>query len=209
MKNYISESAKHTNTLTKIVALTIVFFFVFYGFDLFFDRYDARSPIIFQSPIIKRYEDRLKVEPLTPTPTKSPTPKKPTKSKDDEVQGAVILPSTKTLTIDQTIADYIRSKDWDYSTAIRIAKSENFWNFSKSFDCKRAGGVNFDGTTDHGLWQINDIHIRSGAITLEDALDCFKSTDFAYKLYKGRGNTFNAWSAFLNGSYLAHNEVIN
>ena len=79
MKNYLKDGYKHTNTLTKIVALTIVFFFVFYAFDLFFDNFDARSPILFQWPVVKRYENRLKVEPL---PTRKPTPK-PTKPKTE------------------------------------------------------------------------------------------------------------------------------
>lgn len=125
---------------------------------------------------------------ITPTPT--PTPAKRS-----------LQPS------DEEIVAYIRSKDWDDSTAVRVAKSENFYNYSNSFDCTRQGALNSDGTRDHGLWQINDIHIRSGAITLEDTLDCQKSTDFAYRLYKGRGN-WSAWSAFNNGSYLAHADTL-
>lgn len=127
---------------------------------------------------------------ITPTPTPTPQPAKRS-----------LQPS------DEEIVAYIQSKDWDASTAVRIAKSENFYNYSKSFDCSRMGGVNNDGTRDYGLWQINDVHIRSGAITIEDALDCQKATDFAYRLYKGRGN-WSAWSAFNNGSYLAHADTL-
>ncbi len=125
---------------------------------------------------------------ITPTPTPKPA-KQSYKPSDEE------------------IVAYIQSKDWDASTAVRIAKSENFFNLTGSFDCTRQGGLNSDGTRDYGLWQINDIHIRSGAITIEDALDCQKATDFAYRLYKGRGN-WSAWSAFNNGSYLAHADTL-
>ena len=128
----------------------------------------------------------------TPTPTPKPSPK-PAK--------VSLKPS------DEEIVAYIQSKDWDASTAVRIAKSENFFNLTGSFNCTRQGGLNSDGTRDHGIFQINDIHIRSGAITLEDANDCYKSTDFAYRLYKGRGN-FTAWSAFNNLAYLNHSDSI-
>lgn len=191
MKNYIKKGALKMNTLTKII---IWAFFIVAGLYLtnkFFDSYRLRTPIILQSPIEKRYQ----------------VPSKPKKSQEGAKFGQ-ILALENTLTIDQTIADYIKSKDWDYSTAIKIAKSENAWNLTKSFDCKRIGGPNKDGTYDHGLWQINDIHIRSGSITLDDANDCFKSTDFAYKLYKGHNNSFVPWSAYNNGSYLNHNEVV-
>lgn len=125
------------------------------------------------------------------------------------VRAEEIPTPTPLVLTDRVIAEYIKTKPWPYSIAIRLAKSENFWNKTHSFDCRREGGLNSDGTRDHGLWQINDIHIRSGAITLEDTLDCFKATDFAYRLYVGRGNNFSAWSAFNNGSYLNHTETWN
>ena len=81
MNNFIKKQGRHTNTFTKIVAWTIVFFFIFYSADLFFDNYDARSPILFQSPIVKRSANRLSIEPLKPTPTKKPTPTSAPKEK--------------------------------------------------------------------------------------------------------------------------------
>lgn len=126
----------------------------------------------------------------TPIPTTTPEPTKPS---------------------DKLIADMIKSKNWDYSIAIRLAKSENFWNKTKSFDCARVGGINSDGSWDTGLFQINSIHARTLAKygwTLEDMKDCKKNIEFAYNhIYKSRG--WSAWSAYNNKSYLAHSESIN
>lgn len=108
---------------------------------------------------------------------------------------------------DEQIANYIGSKAWEYSIAIRLAKSENFYNERGHFKCDKLGGLNPNGTRDHGLWQINDIHIQSGAISLADANDCFKATDFAFGLYKAH-HGFTPWSAYKNGSYLGHDEKI-
>lgn len=159
------------------------------------ERYVSPVPKGRSAPVINNIEQDIKK--VTPTPT----PKKKTQGFDlvRDVQAA----ETDQVT-DQEIIEYIRSKDWDDDIAVALAKSENFWNLTKSFNCSRTGGLNKNGTRDHGLWQINDIHINSGAISLENANNCFKATDFAYGLYKGRGNNFSAWSAFNNGSYLNH-----
>lgn len=185
--------------------------------QFFFDNYRLQSPIVFRSLVVKKYTSPIPTTKVSPTPQISPTRVvtptkgiKPSPTPKKKVMIKEVQASETTLkTSDQQIADYIKSKDWDYSIAIRLAKSENFWNLTKSFDCARTGGLNKNGTRDHGLWQINDIHINSGAITLEDANDCYKATDFAYGLYKGRGNQWTAWSAFTNGSYLNHTEDIN
>lgn len=169
---------------------TGVFVMAGYGVKSFFDKYYIVSPV----------QDR-KVKLIIPTPT-------PTKAKQAVRVVEPVYASEPVTKTDLEIAQYIALKDWDYATAIRIAKSENFWNKTNSFDCTREGSLNSNGTRDHGLWQINDIHIQSGEITLEDTLDCFKSTDFAYRLYARRNNTFGAWSAYNNGSYLNHT-IIN
>lgn len=192
---------------------------VFVAITWFLGNYRLQSPVIFQSPFVSRYisplpdsktakpvvtplngsEDKAKEKVEETKASPSPTPR-PKRTLVPVVEAAEINPS------DREIAKYIASKDWDYSTAIRIAKSENAWNYTQSFDCTRRGGQNSNGTYDHGLWQINDIHIKSGAISLEDAYDCYKSTDFAYGLYKGRGN-WSAWYAYTNGSYLNHSVI--
>lgn len=154
--------------------------------------------------VINNTEPGIKV--ITPKPTATPTPKLKKRVQIDFVPNveAAETDQVSAQVTDQEIIAYIQSKDWDDEVAVALAKSENFWNLTKSFDCQRTGAQNKNGTRDHGLWQINDIHIKSGAITLEDANDCFKATDFAYGLYKGRNNTFGAWSAYLNKSYLNH-----
>ncbi len=202
MKKYYHNSIRHINSVTKILILAFLMLAGVYCLQKFFNYWNFQSPILlrFQLPVkrVYLYENKMMIEPLTPTPTRKEGPKK-----------SIILPSPTptpkkktSLTTDQTIADYIASKNWDYSTAIRLAKSENFWNLNKHFDCRRTN-VNKDGSIDRGIFQINSIHTD---ISPEDAFDCFKNIDYAYNLWKRQG--WYPWSAWLNGSYLAHNEII-
>jgi hypothetical protein len=182
-----------------------------YGVASFFNKYELQTPIVIRLP----YKEKEIIMPISETEFNKrmevketeEEPKKTSFIPKAEAKEAEVTRVKASTPSDYEIAKMIASYDWDYSTAIRIAKSENFWNLTKSFDCKRQGGVNNNGTRDHGLWQINDIHIKSGAITLEDALDCKKATAFAYGLYKGRGNQWTAWSAYNNGSYANHSVI--
>lgn len=140
---------------------------------------------------------------LTPTPTKV-APKK--RSLIPEV-----FASENSEMTDQQIADYIKGKDWDYSIAIRVAKSENSWNSTHSFNCSRVNTHNKDGSIDTGIFQINSIHTKE----IEDwyslpygevMKDCKRNIDFAYKLYSRNG--WGAWAAYNNGSYKGHTEEI-
>lgn len=112
------------------------------------------------------------------------------------------------LPTDEFVADLVRSYPWDYSTAIRLAKSENYYNLTKSFDCARTH-VNDDGSIDVGLFQINQIHsqrLSTLGMTMEDMKDCRKNADYAYNwVYKYSG--WNQWSAYLNGSYINHSVI--
>lgn len=196
----------------KYLAMAIAILLFAQLYHWFFQEYRLQSPIVIEvrSPITEKYvspiPSGITVMPLespkeaTESATLTPTPTPEKKALKIDIVPDVVAAEIPS---DTQIIDYICSKDWDCETAVAIAKSENFWNLTKSFDCSRTGGVNKNGTRDHGLWQINDIHITSGAITLEDAHNCYAATDFAYGLYKGRGN-FSAWSAYNNGSYLAH-----
>ena len=139
-------------------------------------------------------EDLSEVTP-TPSPTTTPVSHKLDISdlkKTDSASGVS----------DQEIKDYIRSKDWDDSIAIRVAKSENAWNLTRSFDCARVGYNNDKhNSRDRGIFQINDYwhpHFSD-----EQAFDCFENIDYAYEIYKSRGN-WSAWYAYSNGSYLNH-----
>lgn len=207
------------NMLVQKTILVILLLGLWTQFVVWFvARYEFQAPIKFQSPIRERHLKPVPDKPVpttrpelrgldvtpTATPTLTPT-KKPVKRTTEGEKGIVgKVYAAEHAPSDAEIIAYIESKDWDDKVAVALAKSENFWNLTKSFDCGRVGKMNSNGTYDTGLWQINSIHINSGAITLEDAKDCYKATDFAYGLYKGRGNTFNAWSAYKNGSYLNH-----
>lgn len=126
-------------------------------------------------------------------------------------QSGISVPPSKggaSQATDKEIAEYIKSKDWPYEDAIRIAKSENYWNLTKSFDCARTH-VNKNGSTDVGIFMINSIHekrLKKLGMTMEDMKDCKKNIDYAYEwLYKYQG--WNPWYAYLNGSYLSHSIV--
>lgn len=207
MKNYFERSARKMNTVTVIFILAFFILAIFYCGYKFSKYWEFQNPISIR-PLFKRvylYENYLKIEPLKPTPTISPTPtpKKSTKPQGSP-KNAPILKSSGSMSTDQTIADYISSKDWDYSVAIRLAKSENFYNFNKHFDCNRTN-VNKDGSIDRGIFMINSVH--DSQISPEDAFNCFKNIDFAYNLYKRSG--WSPWVAYTTGRYLAHSEDIN
>jgi len=109
---------------------------------------------------------------------------------------------------DEYVANLVKSYAWDYSIAIRLAKSENYYNLTGSFDCARTN-TNADGSYDVGLFQINSIHsqrLASLGLTMEDMKDCKKNADYAFHwvyTYSGWG----AWSAFNNLSYINHSVI--
>ena len=111
---------------------------------------------------------------------------------------------------DLDIARMIKAKSWPYSIAIRLAKSENYWNQNQRFECDKVGPINKDGSYDVGLFQINTVHIptlkRVYGWTMEDMKDCKKNITFAHDwLFAAQG--WNPWSAYNNGSYLNHSEI--
>ena len=179
------------------------------GVQWFNTNYQLRSP--FQSPIVRRVispipDDVESIKVVTPTPTKKPEPTKaPVKGK--KVSRVKNTPGHMS---DREIADYIKSKGWDYSVAIRLAKSENFWNLTRSFDCTRTNDANTNGSYDVGIFQINSIHLarlQELGMTMEDMKDCKKNIDFAYEwIYSYSG--WAPWSAYNNKSYLTHDEAI-
>ncbi len=59
---------------------------------------------------------------------------------------------------------------------------------------------NADGTLDWGYFQINTVHLKRPGVNLRDLLDCKKNIDFAYLLYRERGN-FTAWTTYNSGAY--------
>lgn len=63
--------------------------------------------------------------------------------------------------------------------------------YSESGLRSNAVGINRNGTNDVGVAQINSIH----GMSTEDRMDYKKNIDKAYKIYKSRGNNFDAWYA--------------
>jgi hypothetical protein len=104
-------------------------------------------------------------------------------------------------TQDQKIADYIKSKDWDYDTAIRVAKSENAYLSRGHFDCE-VTHKNNNGSIDYGLLQINSIHRVSVEAYFNEPFetamsDCFKNIDEAYRIWQDSG--WNPWVSYTGG----------
>ncbi len=59
---------------------------------------------------------------------------------------------------------------------------------------------NTNGTLDWGYFQVNTIHLKRPGLNLRDLLDCKANIDFAYQLYREKGD-FTPWSTFKNGAY--------
>jgi hypothetical protein len=189
---------KNKTLLIIIVAIFLSNIFT----AVFWNTYYVQIPwvISFRPLIVPR-----KVQtPLKKAPTSKVEPTNTLVS--DKVTVDVI--SQQTDMSDKEIAAYIKGKSWDYSIAIRLAKSENFWNLTQSFNCLRTH-TNTNGSIDVGIFQINSIHTSNLAklgMTMEDMKDCKKNIDYAYGMWKAQGG-FQAWSAFVNGSYKNHSEI--
>lgn len=84
--------------------------------------------------------------------------------------------------------------DWDVHVASAIMQAE-----SRCVADKNNAGLNYDGSVDYGLMQINSIHAdmvsNLGKLYIPEV-----NVGVAYKLYKAHGWT--AWSTYNNGSYL-------
>ena len=181
----------------------VVALFCLNGLNTFYAKYELyfRSPL--QNPLV--FHERILPMPtkmLTPTMVPSPSVV-PTKAPKKRSLVPVAYAAENQPT-SQEIADYIKSKSWSYEIALRVAKSENAWNRTKSFDCSRTH-TNNDGSIDRGIFQINSVHDKK--ISPEDALDCFKNIDYAHGMWSVQG--WGPWYAYKNGSYLTHDLSMN
>lgn len=78
----------------------------------------------------------------------------------------------------------------DCALALAVVHAEN-----GSMSCTKDNtGTNRNGTTDRGLWQLNDQYHPY-------IPDCFKNTDKAFEIYQSRGCKFTAWSAYNAGKH--------
>lgn len=97
------------------------------------------------------------------------------------------VPKLESLNTEAQICRIFRK---DCKVALAVSQAEN-----GTRECDRVSiKPNKDGTIDRGLWQLNSRY--HPFIT-----DCLENTKRAYEIYKSRGNSFSAWSAFNNGSY--------
>lgn len=77
-------------------------------------------------------------------------------------------------------------------TALAIVKCES------NFNVKAHNPHNKDGTTDGGLWQLNDVHNQELARLGLDKYNPVDATKYARILYDRRGN-FNDWVCYTKG----------
>jgi hypothetical protein len=62
---------------------------------------------------------------------------------------------------------------------------------------------NSNGTTDHGAWQINSVHLTPAFVsTYGNVNDLQDKARRAYAVYKSQG--FGAWTTYNSGAYRAH-----
>lgn len=87
------------------------------------------------------------------------------------------------------IRSIIRVFGNDSRTALAVAKAES------GLRCT-ARNENTNGTADHSVFQINDVHKKRGNLD-----DCEENIKIAYKIFKEQGG-FQAWVAYLRGRHL-------
>lgn len=186
---------------TVIVVLAISFGSMGAGILWFTQNYYVQNPVQVKIRCMACQRPTPTPQVIVVTPTATPKKVVPTPT-PEEPEYINKRPT------DEFVASLVRSYPWDYSTAIRLAKSENYYNLTKSFDCARSH-TNNDGSVDVGLFQINSIHatrLATLGMTMEDMKDCRKNADYAYNwVYKHSG--WQPWSAYINGSYLSHSEI--
>ena len=102
-------------------------------------------------------------------------------------EGDILPSSTKELSVEDKICKEFAE---DCKIMIAIATAESGLN------PKAINDKNTNGTTDAGLFQVNDIH----GYSVEDRLDVDKNIAMAKKVYDRQGLT--AWSVYNNGKYL-------
>lgn len=204
----------HTHKTLKLIGLgflaAIALYLIFIVGLMYLNRFFEKNYLQFNSVVQIKFNWPITVKPRVKPALPTPPKKKVQIIKEVHAEEFAATAPAPTVWTNREIADYIKSKGWDYSIAIRLAKSENFWNLNHSFDCARVGPTNSNGSHDTGIFQINSIHERTLAKwgwTLEDMKDCKKNIDFAYgHVYLSAG--WGAWSAYNNKSYLSHDETI-
>lgn len=95
--------------------------------------------------------------------------------------------------------DLVAQYDWDTNIALAIMKAESGCNPNADNT-----GLNYDGSYDLGLMQVNSIHGYND----NDLFNPEFNVQVAYKIYQNRMSWdscgWNAWSTYNNGSYLKY-----
>ncbi len=70
-----------------------------------------------------------------------------------------------------------------------------------SCDPSSTSPVNYDGSVDRGLFQVNSCHADKVQGTLSKLYDTATNIAVAYRIYSGSG--WRAWTTYKTGRYLA------
>ncbi len=117
-------------------------------------------------------------------------------TKTEEAPAKAEVSAQTTFTIAGGCEQYrslVQKYDWNVDIALAVMQAE-----SSCISDRDNTGLNYDGSNDKGLMQINSIH--SNIISDLDRLDPVENIRAAYEVYRGSG--WKAWSAYNNGSYL-------
>ena len=108
-------------------------------------------------------------------------------------------PANGTTYSDDELAWIALNAGWkgdDAAIAVAIMKAESGGNPGIN-----NAGMNSDGTVDHGLWQINDVH--NGKLPGKNRYDPAVNTQLARMVYQDAGG-WTPWSVYNNGLYQQH-----
>lgn len=77
--------------------------------------------------------------------------------------------------------------------ALAISQAEN-----GTRSCNRESKPNSNGTKDHGVFQINEVHLKKG-YTINDLHNCLTNIRIAKEIYDRQG--WNPWTVYKTGVY--------
>lgn len=171
-----------------VTMLALIFMgFFWYGVWTFLRTYTIRTPIIIQSPLVKKEVKK--------TPKSKPTTRRLIKQVEAASSEASEATEGQREYVESEALTAIKKHFGDeWKMAVAIATPES------GMDCsKRSYQMNTDGTYDHGLFQINDIHL-SKLQEGESIYDCDVNARMAKEI-RDSWHGWHAWSVYNNGSY--------
>lgn len=173
-----------------LLALLFLSFF-WYGLYTFIKTYTFRTPIIIQNPIVKREVKKTVKNKKERTQTHRPLVKQVEASQNEASEATA---TSREYTESDALTAIKKHFGDEWKMAVAIATPES------GMDCsKRSYQMNTNGTYDHGLFQINEIHLyklQDG----ESIYDCDVNARIAKEI-KDSWQGWHAWSVFQNGSY--------